>query len=83
LLSEIIKSLSSISDETRVLSKQLKMGVLPLPSAKDQGRTPESDSRDDASPHADEVEPPKRKSDLGSKPKPISGDGEGNSVELF
>jgi methyl-accepting chemotaxis protein len=80
LLSEIIKSLSSISDETRVLSKQLKMGVLPLPSAKDQGRTPESDNREEASPNAD---PPKRKSDLGSKPKSISGDGEGNSVELF
>ena len=77
LLSEIIKSLSSISDETRVLSKQLKMGVLPLPTAKDQGRAGESA-------HAEEpVEEQTRKSDLGSKPKPISGDGEGNSVELF
>ena len=83
LLSEIIKSLSSISDETRVLSKQLKMGVLPLPTAKDQGRSPERDAGDDASAHAGEAEEPKRKTDLGSKPKPISGDGEGNSVELF
>ena len=83
LLSEIIKSLSSISDETRVLSKQLKMGVLPLPTAKDQGGDREPVGRDDSSETADEAEGPRRRTYLGSKPKPISGDGEGNSVELF
>ncbi len=83
LLGEIIKSLGSISDETRVLSKQLRMGMLPLPTAKDQGRAGESVGRDEESAHADEPEARKRKSELGSKPKPISGDGEGNSVELF
>lgn len=83
LLSEIIKSLGSISDETRVLSKQLKMGMLPLPTAKDHAHAGEFVGRDEESVHADEPDAQKRKSELGSKPKPISGDGEGNSVELF
>lgn len=83
LLSDIIKSLGSISDETRVLSKQLKMGMLPLPTAKDQGRARESLSRDEESAHADELEAQKRKSELRTKPKRVSDDGEGNSVELF
>jgi methyl-accepting chemotaxis protein len=34
LLSEIIKSLNSIADETRVLSRQLKSGAIPLPDGK-------------------------------------------------
>ena len=81
LLSEIIKSLGSISDETRVLSKQLKMGMLPLPSAKNQGA--ESAGLDDEPAQADETKRRPSTGHLGSKPKPISGDGEGNSVELF
>ena len=81
LLSEIIKSLGSISDETRVLSKQLKMGMLPLPSAKSQGT--ESAGRDEEPADADEAERQPSAGQLGSKPKPISGGGEGNSVELF
>lgn len=81
LLSEIIKSLGSISDETRVLSKQLKMGMLPLPSAKSQGT--ESAGRGEEPADADEAERQPSAGQLGSKPKPISGGGEGNSVELF
>ena len=81
LLSEIIKSLGSISDETRVLSKQLKMGMLPLPSAKSQGA--ENESRDEEPAQAEELDMRPKSSSIGSKPKPISGDGEGNSVELF
>jgi methyl-accepting chemotaxis protein len=83
LLSEIIKSLSSISDETRVLSKQLKMGVLPLPTSKDKGRASDPAGREADAEASDDAQEPKRTTDLGSKPKPISGDGEGNSVELF
>lgn len=83
LLSEIIKSLGSISDETRVLSKQLKMGMLPLPTAKDQRRAGEPAGRDEGSETSDEALEPRRKTELGTMPKPISGDGEGNSVELF
>ena len=81
LLSEIIRSLGSISDETRVLSKQLKMGKLPLPTAK----TPGSDNahREEELANADEADVQPKPAALGSKPKPISGDGEGNSVELF
>ena len=81
LLTEIIKSLGSISDETRVLSKQLKMGMLPLPSAKDPGA--ESAGLDEDPAPADEAQGRSRADHLGSKPKPISGGGEGNSVELF
>lgn len=81
LLSEIIKSLGSISDETRVLSKQLKMGILPLPSAKSRGT--ESAGRDEEAAEVDEAERQPSAGRLGSKPKPISGGGEGNSVELF
>ena len=81
LLSEIIKSLGSISDETRVLSKQLKMGKLPLPTAKSSSE--ESGNREEENANVEEVQEQQRKIALGSKPKPISGDGEGNSVELF
>lgn len=81
LLSEIIKSLGSISDETRVLSKQLKMGMLPLPTAKNQSRT--EALRDDESAQVEESEEMPRPTALGSKPKPITGAGDGNSVELF
>ncbi len=80
LLSEIIKSLGSISDETRVLSKQLKMGVLPLPTAKSQGADA---AREDESPQAEESDEVQKPIALGSKPKPITGTGDGNSVELF
>ncbi len=83
LLSEIIKSLGSISDETRVLSKQLRMGVLPLPTAKDQGHSSELVDRDEGSENADPAEQPKTNTNRGTKPRPISGDNEGNSVELF
>lgn len=81
LLSEIIKSLGSISDETRVLSKQLKMGMLPLPTAKNQGAG--GAAREDGSPQANEADERARPATLGSKPKPITGAGDGNSVELF
>ena len=81
LLTEIIKSLGSISDETRVLSKQLKMGILPLPSAKSPGA--ESAGPDEEPAPADEAQRRPSTDHLGSKPKPISGGGEGNSVELF
>ena len=81
LLTEIIKSLGSISDETRVLSKQLKMGMLPMPSAKNPGAS--GDARDDESAHAEENDVRLRPATLGSKPKPITGNGDGNSVELF
>lgn len=81
LLSEIIKSLGSISDETRVLSRQLKMGMLPLPTAKNQGAA--NESQHDEPVQAEELDMRPKSSSIGSKPKPISGDGEGNSVELF
>jgi hypothetical protein len=81
LLSEIIKSLGSISDETRVLSKQLKMGMLPLPSAKNQG-SDEAGSENEAAHIEAALETPKP-IPLGSKPKPITGPGDENSVELF
>jgi methyl-accepting chemotaxis protein len=81
LLTEIIKSLGSISDETRVLSKQLKMGMLPMPSAKSAGAS--ADAREEEPAHGDEHEIQSKPATLGSKPKPISGEGEGNSVELF
>ena len=82
LLTEIIKSLGSISDETRVLSKQLKMGMLPMPSTKNKGADDE-EKHDDDHAQVDESNLPPKPATLGSKPKPISGDGEGNSVELF
>jgi methyl-accepting chemotaxis protein len=81
LLSEIIKSLGSISDETRVLSKQLKMGMLPLPSAKNQGPN-ETDSEHEAAHIEAALETP-QPVPLGSKPKRINGPGDENSVELF
>ncbi len=81
LLTEIIKSLGSISDETRVLSKQLKMGMLPMPLAKNPGAS--GDLLDDEPAHADENDRQSRPATLGSKPKPITGGGDGNSVELF
>lgn len=81
LLSEIIRSLGSISDETRVLSKQLKMGMLPLPMAR--GQVAANEPQEDEPVQAQELDMRPKSSGIGSKPKPISGDGEGNSVELF
>jgi methyl-accepting chemotaxis protein len=81
LLSEIIKSLGSISDETRVLSKQLKMGVLPLPTAKNQAAG--GTAREDEAAHADDIDETATPATTASKPKPITGAGDGNSVELF
>lgn len=83
LLGDIIKSLSSISDETRVLSKQLKMGTLPLPTGKKPGESGAAGSRDDEGLPIEETQIARKSSDLGNKPKPISGEGDGNSVELF
>lgn len=83
LLGDIIKSLSSISDETRVLSKQLKMGALPLPSGKNQAGSGEAGDRDDKGLNIDEAAIAKKSSARVNKPKPISGEGDRNSVELF
>ena len=83
LLGDIIKSLSSISDETRVLSKQLKMGTLPLPSAKDAASAGAAGLPEDESLNIGEAVVARKAAASAGKPKPITGDGDGNSVELF
>lgn len=78
LLGEIIRSLNSITDETRVLSRQLKAGELPLPDAKQPGAKGEAQ---DAAEESVEDTPTENKRDIPRAPD--KNDGQSSSVELF
>jgi hypothetical protein len=79
LLGEIVKSLTSISDETRVLSRQLKAGAVPLPgsvgSQAGGSALPERRAEPAATPLAD--------SQRQTQPKPATDRGDDSQVELF
>jgi methyl-accepting chemotaxis protein len=82
LLDDIVRSLTSISDEARVLSKQLKTGVIRVPGA-DGMQPAHTPAAQPGAIDAPVVHTPASTRPGAVPPKPATDRGDENQVELF